>query len=84
MAEDESAIASLMAIELDAERVCDQRLQQRLTLGERKTRDVATIKMQKIEGVIDELHVALGVGRGLGVEKLGNPASSPPQSSPSR
>ena len=67
MLQDEFAVAGVMAVELKAGLVCDQRLKQRLALDERKARDVPTVEMQEIESVIDELHVALAVGRRLGV-----------------
>lgn len=46
-----------------------------LALDELKVRDVPTVDMQEIEGVIDRTHAAFGVGRRLSV--------STPQSSPS-
>jgi hypothetical protein len=46
-----------------------------LALDELKVRDIPTVDMQEIEGVIDRTHAAFGVGRRLSV--------STPQSSPS-
>ena len=66
---DEFAIACLMAVELNAGRVRDQRVQQRLALDKRQARDVTAIKMQKIEGVVDEPHGAPAVARGLSLRK---------------
>ena len=63
--QDEFAVAGVMAVELKAGLVCDQGLEQRLALDERKVRDVPAGKMQEIESVKDELHVALAVGRRL-------------------
>src|ERR1700722_364923 len=65
--EDELAVASLMAVELNARLACDQGLKKRLALDKRQARDVPAVKMQEIEGVIDEPHLALAVGRCLGV-----------------
>ena len=65
------AVARLMAVELNAGLVRDQRLKKRLALDERQIRDVLAIKMQEIEGVIDEPHLALAVGRRLGVGEAG-------------
>ena len=65
--EDELAIACLVAIELKARLVCEQRFQKRLALDELKARDVPTVEMQEIEGVIDEPHLALAVGGRLGM-----------------
>ena len=67
MLQDEFAVARLMAVELKAGLVCDQRLKQRLALDERQARDVPAVEVQEIEGVIDELHAALAVGRRLGM-----------------
>ena len=43
MLQDEFAVACLMAIELKAGLVCDQRLKKRLALDERQTRDVPAV-----------------------------------------
>ena len=67
MLQDEFAVARLMAIVLKAGLVGDQRLQKRLALDERQTRDVPAVEVQEIEGVIDQPHAALAVGRRLGV-----------------
>src|SRR3984885_146678 len=56
-----------MAIELKARLTCEQRFQNRLALDELKAGDVPSVEMQEIESVIDELHIALAVGRRLGV-----------------
>src|ERR1700722_37708 len=81
--EDELAVASLMAVELNARLACDQRLKKRLALDKRQARDVPAVKMQEIEGVIDgptwrSPSVAAWV-----LAKLGSPDSPTPQSSPS-
>ena len=55
--------------ELKARLVCDQRLKQRLALDERQPRNVLPIKMQKIEGVVDEPNLALAVGSRLRVRE---------------
>jgi hypothetical protein len=39
----------------------------RLALNERQTRDVPTVEVQEVEGVIDEPHSALAVARSLGM-----------------
>jgi hypothetical protein len=56
-----------MAIQLKAGLVCDQRLKKLLALDERQTRDVPTVEMQEIEGVVDEPHTRLAVACRLGV-----------------
>jgi hypothetical protein len=56
-----------MAIELKARLACSRRLKKRLALDERKARDVATVDMQEIESVIDEVHSTFAVGRRLGI-----------------
>ena len=56
-----------MAVELKARLACEQRFQKRFALDELKAGDVASVEMQKIESIIDELHIAFAVGRGLGV-----------------
>jgi hypothetical protein len=63
---DELAVARLMTIELQAADIGHDRLQQRLTLGERQARRVAAVEMQKVEGVKDQAHAPCPVGRGLG------------------
>jgi len=82
--EDEFAVADLVAVELKARLVCEQRFQKRLALNELMPRDVPTVEMQKIESVIHELHIAFAVGRRLGVGESRQPGPSTPQSSPSR
>ena len=84
--QDAFAVARLMAIELKAELARHQRLEQRLALDERQPCGVLAIDVQEVEGVIDERRAA---PRSPSVAawvraKLGNPASSTPQSSPSR
>jgi hypothetical protein len=64
---DQFAVTRLMAVELKAGLVCDQRLKKRLPLDKLKVRDVLTVEMQEIESVIDEPHPALAVGRSLGM-----------------
>jgi hypothetical protein len=81
--QDKLAVTSFMAIELKARLVLDQRLEKRFALDELKVRDIPTAKMQEIESVIDELHASFAIGRRLRLGKLGKPASSTPQSSPS-
>ena len=66
MLEDQLAIACVMAVELKAKLVCEQRLQKRLALDELKIRDVPTVEMQEIEGVI-ESRTALAIGGRLGI-----------------
>jgi hypothetical protein len=80
--EDELAVAGLMAVELKAGLICDQRLKQLLALDKGKRRDIPTVDVQEVEDVIDEPRVALAAA--CVCAKLGNPASSTPQSSPSR
>ena len=65
MPQGELAVAGLMAVELKAGLVCDQRLKQRLALDELKARDIPTLDVQKIESVINEARIALAVGRRL-------------------
>ena len=60
-----------MTVELKAGCPSDQRLQQRLALNERQVGGVSTVKMEKIEGVVDKAHAALAVARGLGLRKAG-------------
>ena len=67
MLQDELAVAGIVAIELEARLVCDQWLEQLFAPDKREARDVPAGEMQKIEGVIDEMHAALAVGRRLGV-----------------
>jgi hypothetical protein len=59
------AIPGYVAVELKAGLVREQRLKECLALVERKDRNVPTADMQKIEGVIDEMYVALAVRRRL-------------------
>jgi hypothetical protein len=59
------AVARLMTIELNAGLLGDQWLKQRFALYKRQPRDVAAIKVQEVEGVIDESHPALAVARRL-------------------
>ena len=73
MPADEFAVACLMVIELKSGDAGDQRLQKRLALDERQTGGVSAVKMQKIEGVVDEAHSALAVARRLGLRKAGQP-----------
>jgi len=54
-----------MAVELNAIRVRNQRIQKGLALDERQAGDVSAIKMQKIERVVDEMDPALAVAGGL-------------------
>jgi hypothetical protein len=79
--QDEFAVTRLVAVEVKAWLVRDQGLEQRLALDERQPRHVLAIKVQEIETIRDEPHATLAVGRVCA--KLGNPASSRPQSSPS-
>ena len=74
MLEDEFAVAGLMAIKLKAGLVCDQWFKQRLALDERQGRNVPTVQVQEIEGVIDEAHPPLAVGRGLSLGKARQPS----------
>src|ERR1700722_13989703 len=67
--QNELAVAGVVAIELKAGLDCHQGLKQRFALDKRQPRDVTTVKMQKIESVKDELHVALAVGRRLGLRE---------------
>jgi hypothetical protein len=62
---DEFAVARLLAIELKARLVCEQRLEKRLALDELKVRDIPTAEMQEIESVMDEPRCAHAVGRRL-------------------
>jgi hypothetical protein len=59
--QDELAVARLMAVELKTRLVRDQWLKQRLALDQRLREDIPTIKVQEIEGVVDEPHIALAV-----------------------
>jgi hypothetical protein len=52
--QDEAAVAHLVAVELKARLVGEQRLEQHLALDERQPRDVLADEMQKIEGIVDE------------------------------
>jgi hypothetical protein len=61
--EDEFGIAGLMAVELKAWLACDQGLKKGFALDELQARNVLAIKVQEIEGVIDEPHAALAIGR---------------------
>jgi hypothetical protein len=67
--QDELAVACVMGVEPKARLVREQRLQKRLALDELKIRDVPTVQMQEIEGIIDELHASLAIGGGLGIGK---------------
>jgi hypothetical protein len=67
--EDEFGIAGLMAVELKAWLACDQGLKKGFALDELQARNVLAIKVQEIEGVIDEPHAALAIGRCLGLDK---------------
>jgi hypothetical protein len=71
--QNEISVAGLMAIELKAKLVCDQRLEERFALDERQARNVAAVEVQKIEGVIDEPNVALAVGRRLSMGEAWQP-----------
>ena len=84
MLKDEFAIACLVSIELETGLVRHQGLKQRLAFDTREVRDIPVGKMQDIESVIDDLSAALAIARRCVWAKLGNPASSTPQSSPSR
>jgi hypothetical protein len=65
--QDEFAVACLVAVELNARLARDQWLKQHLALDERQARHIASLKVQKIEGTINEPHIALAVGRRLGM-----------------
>jgi hypothetical protein len=80
---DEFAVACLMAVERKAGLARDQQVKERLALDERQSHEIPTVNVQEIESVIDKPDPALAVGRRLNWAKLGNPASSTPQSSPS-
>ena len=69
MLQDKLAVAGFVAIELKTRLVRSQRLKQRLALEERQGRNVPTVQVQEIEGVIDEAHAAFAVGRSLGLGK---------------
>ena len=74
MLQDEFTVAYLMAVELKARHAGKQWLEKRLALDELASRDVPTVEMQEIESVIDELHIALPVGRCLGVGESRQPS----------
>jgi hypothetical protein len=80
--EDKFSVACLVAIELKAGLVGDQRLKQRLAFDELKVPDVTAIKVQEVERIVDEPLAVIVVAYVRA--KFGNPASSSPQSSPSR
>ena len=65
MLEDELAIARLVAVELKAELVRDQGLEQRLALDKGQPRGVLAIDVQEVEGVINEPRAALAICRRL-------------------
>ena len=73
MLQNQFTVADLMAIELKAQLVCQQRLQKRLALDELQAGDIPTVEMQKIESVIDELYIALAVGCRLGMGESRQP-----------
>ena len=54
MLEDKFSVACLVAIELKAGLVGDQRLKQRLAFDELKVPDVTAIKVQEVERIVDE------------------------------
>ena len=69
----------LVVIELDAGNAGDQGSHKRLALNQRQGGDITAVEMQKIERVVDELHSAFAIARGLGLRKarqsvVANPA----------
>jgi hypothetical protein len=58
-----------MTIQLDAGPACHQRLEMGFAFDELQPRNVLAVKVQEIEGVIDEPHIALAVGRRLSTGK---------------
>ena len=84
MFQNEFAVAGLMAIELKTRLTCEQRFQKRLALDELKGRNIPTIEMQEIESVIDGCTLRSPSVAAWVWAKVGSPASSTPQSSPSR
>ena len=64
---DEFAVASLMAIELEAGKIGHHRLKQRLALDKRQGCRVAAIQMQEGRRRKRPVHAARSVGRGLGL-----------------
>jgi hypothetical protein len=69
--QDELAVSGIVAIELKAGLICDQRLEQRLALDERQARNVPAAKVQEIESEIDKMHAALAISSRLGLRKAG-------------
>ncbi len=65
MSADKLAIARLVVVELEPWNIRDQGFQKRFALDERQASGVATVKMEKIENVIDEPHPSRAVGRSL-------------------
>jgi hypothetical protein len=63
--QDEFTVAYVVAVELKAGLTRDQGLKEGFALDEGNRGDIATVEMQEIEGVIDEPHSALAVGRRL-------------------
>jgi hypothetical protein len=74
MLQNQFTVADLMAIELKTRLVDEQRFQKRLALHELKAGDVPTVQMQEIETVINEVHIAFAVSRGLGVGESRQPS----------
>ncbi len=66
---DHLAVARLVIVELKAGNAGDERLQKRFALDERQARGVQAVKMQAIEGKVDERHAALAVARRLRLRK---------------
>ena len=86
MSKDQFAVTRLMAIELQPGLVCGQRLGgsalRSMQRGRRET--ILAIEVQEIERVIDKPRTSRSPSVADWVwAKLGNPASSSPQSSPS-
>ena len=67
----EFAIAGVVAVELKAELVGDQRLEQRLPLDERQPQGILAVKVEEVEGVVDEPRAAFAVGCSLGAGEAG-------------
>jgi hypothetical protein len=58
----DGTLPNVVGVELNAGLARDRRLENRLTFGKWKARNVPTVEMQEIESVIDESHFALAVG----------------------
>ena len=67
--QDELAVACVVAIELKAGLVCDERLKERLALDEPKLRNIPSAKMENIESIIDDMNAALAIARRLSLGK---------------